>query len=98
VLRAGVILGRGIFLGKKHAPYETGNTANKIRTCISQIKIAVTKILGALQDPAFSGFNTDTSKQLSTSIFMVAQVTHILCVIFNFLISNVLSEICALSY
>jgi hypothetical protein len=77
--------GGGVFFRRKNAPYETGNTANIIRTCISQVKIAVTKTLGALQDPAFSGFNTDTSKELSTSIFMVAQVTHLLCVIFNFL-------------
>jgi hypothetical protein len=98
VLRGGVILGEGHFSGEKNTPYETGNTANKLRTCISQIKIAVTKILGALQHPAFSGFNTDTSKELSTSIFMVAQVTHILCLIFNFLTSNVLFEIRALSY
>jgi hypothetical protein len=86
------------FFRPKNAPYETGNTANKIRTCTSQIKIEATKTLGALQGPAFSGFNTDTSKELSTSIFMVAQVTHLLCVIFNFLTSHVLSGIHALSY
>jgi len=90
--------GGGAFFRRKNAPCETGNTANIIRTCISQIKIAVTKTLGAFQDPAFSGSNTDTSNELSISIFMVAQVTHLLCVIFNFLTSNVLSEIHALSY
>jgi hypothetical protein len=73
VLRGGVIFGGGAFFRRKNALYETGNTANKIRTCISQTKIAVTKILCVLQDPAFSGFNTDTSKELPTSIFMVAR-------------------------
>jgi len=101
VLRGGRDFGRGAFFqAKKMCLMRREIRRIKYILVFQKSKLRYTKILGAaaLQDSAFSGFNTDTSKELSTSIFMVAQVTHLLCLIFNFLKSNVLSEIRALSY
>jgi hypothetical protein len=58
--------GGAFYRRKKNEPYETGNMANKIGTCISQLEIAVTNILGAFYYFILLFFLRFTARKLVT--------------------------------